>query len=78
MNDLDHIYAPKIQKSKLGVKKLEGIDIKWSNPYGTKLHILLATLKALILKTPPTSVKKQEPHLMQDLLCVSFANKKKT
>ncbi len=34
----------------------------------TKLHTSLATLKALMLKIPATIVKKQEPHLMQDLL----------
>jgi hypothetical protein len=36
----------------------------------TKLHISLATLKALMLKTPSAIVKTQEPHLMWDLLYV--------
>jgi len=36
MNDLDPTNAPKIQKSKLGVRKPKGIDIKWSNPYGNQ------------------------------------------
>jgi hypothetical protein len=33
-----------------------------------KLHISLATLKALMLKITATIIKKQEPHLMKDLL----------
>jgi hypothetical protein len=32
--------------------------------------MLMATLKALMLITPFTIVKMQEPHLMQDLLYV--------
>jgi hypothetical protein len=36
MNDLDPTSTPKIQKSKLGVKKREGIDIKWFNPCGNQ------------------------------------------
>jgi hypothetical protein len=36
----------------------------------TKLHILMATLKTLMLRTHVAIVKKQEPHLMWDLLYV--------
>jgi hypothetical protein len=36
----------------------------------TKLHTTLATLKALMLKTHDTIVKKQKSHMMQDILCV--------
>jgi len=57
MNDLDLATAPKIQKSKLGVKKPEGINIKWSNPYGNQPTHLLATLKALILIFFPIILK---------------------
>jgi hypothetical protein len=34
MNDLDPTGVPKIQKLRLGVRKLEGSDIEWSNPCG--------------------------------------------
>ncbi len=34
----------------------------------TKLHTSLIALKALMLKILASIVKKQEPHLMQDLL----------
>jgi hypothetical protein len=36
----------------------------------TKLHIMLATLKALMLKTHDVIVKKQESYMMQDILYV--------
>jgi hypothetical protein len=36
----------------------------------TKLHILFAKPKTLMLKTHVIIVKKQEPHFMQDLLYV--------
>ncbi len=39
-------------------------------PMEIKLHIMLATLKALMLKTHDAIVKKQESYLMQDILYV--------
>jgi hypothetical protein len=39
-------------------------------PKETKLHASLVALKDLMLITPPTIIKTQEPHLMQDLLYV--------
>jgi len=43
-NDLDPTSVPKIQKPKLGVKKLRSSDIKWSNPYGNQVtHFITCT-----------------------------------
>jgi hypothetical protein len=39
-------------------------------PMETKLHTMLATLKPLMLKTNDAIVKKQESHMMQNLLYV--------
>jgi hypothetical protein len=37
-----------------------------SNPYETKLNILLAKWKALMLQIPPIIIKRQVPHLRHD------------
>jgi hypothetical protein len=39
-------------------------------PMETKLNTMLATLKALMLKTHDAIIKKQESHMMQNLLYV--------
>ncbi len=58
----------------MGIRKLGGSDIKWSNPYGDQ--IMLAALKALMLITHATTIKTLEPHLMQVLLYVCHPPKK--
>jgi hypothetical protein len=47
-----------MQKHELGIRKLRGNDIEWSNPYGEKLNTSFATLKALMQKTLVIIVKK--------------------
>jgi len=52
----------------LEVKKPKGNDIKWSNPYGDQATHFTSYTKTPNVKIPTTIVKKQKPHLMQDLL----------
>jgi hypothetical protein len=62
--------VPKIQKLKSKIKNPRESDIEWSNLVETQLHSSLATLKTLMLKIYTVIIKKQEPHLMQELLHV--------
>ncbi len=58
--------------------KYENLNQEWENqeevikngptPVETKLHTSPITMKALMLKAFATIIKKQEPHLIQDLL----------
>ncbi len=56
------------------------MNIQMNELHGISIHdkqILLDTLKALMLKTPTTIIKKIKLHLMQDILYVQSMNKKK-
>jgi hypothetical protein len=61
-------------KIRIGSKKSKNDP----TPKETKLHTSLAALKNLMLIIFPAIIKTQEPHLMRDLLCVSFARERKT
>jgi hypothetical protein len=56
-------------KIRIKNKKQGKNDIEWSNPCGDQTtHFNLTALEVLMLKTFALIVKKQEPHLMEDLL----------
>jgi hypothetical protein len=59
MIDLDPTNVPKIWKLEVGVKKLRGSDIEWSNPYGDQATHFVSALKTLLLKILVPIVKKQ-------------------
>lgn len=65
-NDIEPTSANRIWKHVLNLKKLGGNNMDKSNPYETKLNILLAKWKALMLQIPPIIIKRQVPHLRHD------------
>ncbi len=77
-NGKEHTKAHRIQRLDLGVRKHEGSDIDQSNPYGGWVVILLATLKVLMLQTPPIIAKKKNTFERGPTMYISFANEGKT
>jgi hypothetical protein len=79
MNDLDPTSAPKIQKSKLGVRKLEGIDIMWSNLYGNQPTHFVGYNESLNTKNSSYNPSKiGTTSNVRPTLYISLANEKKT
>jgi hypothetical protein len=75
-NDLDPIGVPKIQKPKLGVRKLGGSDIKWSNPLGNQVTHFIGCIESISVENFFCNHKKTR--ITSDvgpMICVSFANK---
>jgi hypothetical protein len=79
MNDLDPTNVPKIQKSKLGVRKLKWIDKKWSNPCENQATHFVAYIESLNTKNFSCNHKKTRTTFdTRPIICISPTNIKKT
>jgi len=70
MNDLDPTNVPKIWKPKLGIRKLGGNDIKWSNPCGNQTTHFVGYIESPNVKNSSCNHKKIGTTSLQDLLYV--------
>jgi hypothetical protein len=71
--------VPKIQKPKLGIRKLRRSDIKWSNPYGDQVTHFTSYTKKFNAKNSYCNHKKTRTTFdAKPIICVSSTNKGKT
>jgi len=63
MSDLDPTSAPKIQKLMLGVKKLRGGYIEWSNPYGDQATHFVGCTESFSAENSSCNCKKNMNHI---------------
>jgi len=74
-NGLDPIGVPKIQKPKLGVRKLGGSDIKWSKPYGNQITHFIDCTESISVENFFFNHKKTRiTYDVGPMICVSSAN----
>jgi hypothetical protein len=79
MNDLDPTNALKIQKLELGVRKLGGNDIKWSNLCGDQVTHFVGYSKRFNVKNFYDNHKKTRTTFdANPIMCVSSTNERKT
>jgi len=71
--------VPKIQKPKLKIRKLEGNDIEWSNPYGNQTIHFVDYIESPNVKNYKYNCKKIGTTFDVGLIiCISSTNKGKT
>jgi endonuclease YncB( thermonuclease family) len=79
MNDMEPINVPKIQKSKLGVRKPKGIDIKWSNPCGNQATHFVGYIESPNTKNSSYNLKKlRTTSYARPTIYISPTNERKT
>jgi hypothetical protein len=61
--------TPKIRRSDIGVKKLKGSGINWSNPYGDQATHFVDYMKSPNAPNSSYNHTKKVTHLKQDQLC---------
>jgi hypothetical protein len=78
-NSKEPTRTPKIQRLDLGVRKLGGSDIDWSNPYGNKATHFISCTKSLNVVNSSCNKKKiGATSEVIRTMHVSFTNEGKT